>query len=432
MMWIYFFLITLFLRPQDFPGSPFYGYPLNDIIVVGGILSAFIYQSRMKRNIKIPQHNFIIFWILLVFMSNFVNGNMDLGIEQLLAFGKRYIVFLIFLLIANTPKRIRNIFILSGVLAVVLCFQGLYQQQNRIGWAKQTLNSVEISSEEAIKERFLIDEGRTFWIGLWDGPNVLALVYLFVIPFFIINLFRKDRSPMVKISCFLFSCMLCLGIFSTGSRGALLAFMGSMLLFFALRFNKKTCIFLSGATLLGILCLNKGRMALLSSAESSAHERTWLWEQGLSMAQDNPLFGIGKGKFVEVTGLIAHNNFVSSMAEMGYLGVFLYVSIVYLSLKGCLIAYRALRNDVKNEEITTLALIVFTASAAFFMATFFVIMEHDLLFIILALCANVFLIAKEQINENITLLSQKDWVKIIFSFVFVIVLIWLIAVKEII
>ena len=55
------------------------------------------------------------------------------------------------------------------------------------------------------------------------------------------------------------------------------------------------------------------------------------WYEGLTYLMWKPLFGIGKGQFVELNILTAHNSFVLAFAELGLIGYFVWLSILVLT-----------------------------------------------------------------------------------------------------
>ncbi len=61
------------------------------------------------------------------------------------------------------------------------------------------------------------------------------------------------------------------------------------------------------------------------------------WSTGLTLFHGSPIYGVGPGQFVEYHYLTAHNSFVLAVAELGFVGLFLFVAIVYVSAKMLLV-----------------------------------------------------------------------------------------------
>src|SRR5262249_30856961 len=76
------------------------------------------------------------------------------------------------------------------------------------------------------------------------------------------------------------------------------------------------------------------------NADMSTLNRYEAWATGLNMFQDSPIFGVGARMFSAHHFLTAHNSFVLTLAELGVIGQYLFVSIVYLSIKVLVVGIR--------------------------------------------------------------------------------------------
>ena len=70
-------------------------------------------------------------------------------------------------------------------------------------------------------------------------------------------------------------------------------------------------------------------------------ERLECWWVGLHLITASPGFGVGYGQFPEHHYLTAHNSFILTGAELGLVGLLLWSSILYISLKIPIQALRA-------------------------------------------------------------------------------------------
>jgi O-antigen ligase len=68
-------------------------------------------------------------------------------------------------------------------------------------------------------------------------------------------------------------------------------------------------------------------------ASASSQERLEAWAVGLRLWRGSPLWGVGQNQFPEHHYITAHNSFVLAAAEMGTLGLLLFVGLYYLSFK---------------------------------------------------------------------------------------------------
>ncbi|HEV8700160.1 MAG TPA: O-antigen ligase family protein [Candidatus Polarisedimenticolia bacterium] len=96
--------------------------------------------------------------------------------------------------------------------------------------------------------------------------------------------------------------------------------------------------------------------------------RVRLWQAGMRMIEDRPVFGVGPGNFVaalpryspgELTGrqLVAHNSYVSVAAEMGLVGLALFLMMYLLALREAGFALRwGRRSGSKELELHAFAM----------------------------------------------------------------------------
>lgn len=90
-----------------------------------------------------------------------------------------------------------------------------------------------------------------------------------------------------------------------------------------------------------------------ASADMSTEQRYEAWATGLDMFQRSPIFGVGARLFGQHHYLTAHNAFVLTLAELGFIGMVMFVSIIYLSFKVLIVGLRELRNVPGSEVATT-------------------------------------------------------------------------------
>lgn len=98
---------------------------------------------------------------------------------------------------------------------------------------------------------------------------------------------------------------------------------------------------LVGGVLAAPLLLLGGRGG--EDASSSTLERIDCWAEAVSMFRAHPLLGVGLGQFTEYHYMTAHNSYLLAVAELGFPGLLLFVSILYISAKIPLNALASLR-----------------------------------------------------------------------------------------
>jgi O-antigen ligase len=152
-----------------------------------------------------------------------------------------------------------------------------------------------------------------------------------------------------------------------------------------------------------IFLLGPSRKAIINVEEASAYNRVELWYEGILMMKSNPLFGVGYGMFTDQLPQTAHNSFILAGAELGFVGLFFFVGLIYASFKALSLVQRA---DVRLETYATglQAALIGYCTAAFFLSRTYVILPYMLF----ALSGSLLYIAQKR-NPQVTFkFTAKD------------------------
>jgi O-antigen ligase len=79
------------------------------------------------------------------------------------------------------------------------------------------------------------------------------------------------------------------------------------------------------------------------AADLSTEMRYDAWGAGLDMWHHSPIYGVGARAFTDHHYLTAHNSFVLSLAELGFVGLFLFATVIFLCIKTLIVGLRMLR-----------------------------------------------------------------------------------------
>jgi len=96
--------------------------------------------------------------------------------------------------------------------------------------------------------------------------------------------------------------------------------LAALLIFFRIRFGWLRTLFLSAVALPILFVVLGGRQTSFSASENTGQSRIQLWSDGLENLKQNPLFGIGKDKYSDYSGHVAHNSFLHAFTELGLFG----------------------------------------------------------------------------------------------------------------
>ncbi len=416
------YLITFYIRPQDW--VPFFlGWPVDYIIIIPTILIG-LSERAQKRNLDnksaffLPIYAFLLFYLLTIPISNIVHGDLAMAMEQFIHFFKKICVFIMFVVVIDTPDKLKRIVQFIIILTVILVIQGIMQSIHGYGWAGQTLYQ---------GGRFGM---RIKWVGFWDGANTLALGLASTLPLALGFVAKGDRL-FERLSNLLFVGLLVYGIYLANSRGGFVAFLSIVPAYFLVKLKgKKKYLCAIAALILFPLLFRFGpaRMAEVNTSEDSAHERTWLWESGLNMVRDNPILGIGKGQYQVGLHKEAHSNFVQNFAEVGLVGFFFWLGFIYLSFSNL---QKIFNSTSKGGLFNSLGKAVFMSFVVYNIGTIFMTSEIELLYMLLGLSVCVINITREGNKKLDFKLTFADVRNIAIGMVGFIFLYYLLAMREI-
>ncbi len=346
----------------------------------------FIAILAAQRPLKLyPQHWMFIGLMPLIAISGFLNGSGMYGVEYAQQFFVGSIIPLfLFTSCITTIKRQHILMVVCMVAALLMVHNGHVQQTDpfKAGWAFDTFSVGHSKSEER----------RITYLGFFNDPNDLGMFLVMNIPFAVY--FYKKGTFLSKISMLIMLVAIGYGIYLTGSRGTMLG-AGALIGVYYLVINAGARLFVAAivfAPIAGTVI-----MSLQSNIDSSADGRLEAWYAGILMLLHNPVFGIGKGQFLEEHGLVAHNSYIHVAGELGIPGYSLWggaliatVFTGYLFIKARKKSiYSETKKIIEAEEISqecqnelTLNKALFFSMIGFIVTAFFLSRTYSLLLFI--------------------------------------------------
>jgi O-antigen ligase len=263
--------------------------------------------------------------------------------------------------------------------------------------------------------------------------NVLATMLVVCMVFASALALVVRRSPIARVFAVLAAVAAMAAFFATFSRGGMLA-LGVVILAGCVYAGKSRPAFVAlviGVVLVGSVFLQdttSGAVARLTSTSTSG--RSDIWKVGLRMARANPILGIGSGNFtiaeqhylltspgkITAVDLIldtpqpAHNIYLHVLAEMGVVGLALFLSVIVLSLRAAVKAVKlfSARGD-QSMEILGRALVL--ALVGILAADFFVSDQYSKqLWLLLGLGPALLAIARRtSVEDNPPYMTPDLW-----------------------
>ena len=228
------------------------------------------------------------------------------------------------LLTVDNFKRLRLFLWIMILLTLLQALQAIMQYYTGIGLVGG--ESVARTSESS--ESGIVMQARG--IGIFADPNDLALTIVTFLPFFLPYIHKPFLSPSMFTGIILMIPAVT-GVIFTRSRGGVLG-LGFVFWFYFYR-RVGALVSLGFLFVLASLLLTLPRMGSISKEDGAVTGRMEHWSYGMDVFQSSPLFGIGMGRFTEGHHHTAHNSFVLVLAECGFFGTFIWVSLFIAALR---------------------------------------------------------------------------------------------------
>ena len=339
------YTVALFVRPQEWVYSPD-PFPVARIFLIFAFIS---YLIGHRPKLMGYQGWLLIGLLLLIPLSGIRNYDFGEGNYQAQNFFIYSLLpFLLYAALAPTEKKQYWVFLVMAIACTVMLHHGISQKLSPegMGWSGE-----------------LLSQGtRITFLGFFNDPNDLGMFFLMNIPI-LYYLRSVTKSTLLRFYFLLLIFGLIYGVFLTNSRGSLVGFLALIVTYFYFRYGKiKTffaTLFMAPAAYVLMSLFRK-----IDSQEESANDRIQAWYEGIQMIKYRPLFGIGKGQFVEAHGLTAHNSYMLIWAELGTIGYLLWFMVVCLTLF-MLIKIFSLSKE-KYQESESLLNDIFLAKCLFF------------------------------------------------------------------
>jgi len=338
------YALILFIRPQEWVpwmlGWNLVGF-VGGFAVVATIMGMASNRWRFK---DAPQNGLALGFFVVVLLSNIFDFPRPFNVHATLAafttIGK--IVFFYFLISINvrTTRQVRGLIVATIIGCLFMAVHGILQIHTGTGFGGQEPLHVLLEGSTRIQA-----------FGFFADPNDLALALVVVLPFVISVIHRPGSSLPARLLSLGVAGVLGYAIFLTNSRGGWLALAITMVSYAVLNFRMKKFAVVAGILLAaGLMVLAPGRVSssTMSSHDESSRGRLIAWADGNRMLRQSPFFGVGWGQFSDYAeeGRVAHNSFVHCYGELGLVGYFFWIGLLFASAKDCY----ALGKDMASED----------------------------------------------------------------------------------
>jgi len=236
----------------------------------------------------------------------------------------------------NSVSKHRVILGLFMTSAVVMSLHAIYQiaSEDKVGWTGIDAMVRHDSGDEPVWQ--------ARYIGIFQDPNDMGMVLAASLSFVVYFVFTC-RNWLLKAAAIGCGGLILQGIYLANSRGTILAVLASLAIYLMIKYNLLKAL-LPGLVLLPIVVTLLPSRFFISNDESSM-ERLNAWYEGYVMFKANPLLGVGMGNFIDHHYKTAHNSWVLAYSELGFVGFYFWMSVLFTSLFGVFVVSRVKVSD---------------------------------------------------------------------------------------
>ncbi len=390
-------VLVVYIRPFDYVQ---YAESLRGVPIVTVMLALLLlcWAAVGRKDFDAPHYPLMLALTACISISGVV-ANRWLGalMPAFLGFLPVLILFIVTANSLDSLSRIRKTMLTIATVSAVIAWHGIDQYRNGIGWSGAIPHGGE----------------RINYVGFLSDPNDLAMALLIALPM-ALSYYRGIRRPISGLLAIGAAAAMLYAVYLTNSRGAVLAIGAMVLVYSVTRYGPRKGLLIAPVLLAASVALGPERAGQISASEESAQGRVEAWYDGFQMLRAYPLFGVGRGEFIEHHVRTAHNSYVLALAELGLVGYFFWFSLVYLSVLMLLKIVRApplpeaaaasLPGWQEHQRLARILLYSATGclTAAFFLSRSYVVFLYLLFALIVALYQS-----GRRLNPDLPSLSLK-------------------------
>lgn len=322
---------TLFIRPSEVVPA-LLGWEIYQYLIILTLVVSFpaILAQLQAKSLEVRPITVCVIGLLpAMILSHLAHARSFEALEAAKDFIKTLLYYLLFVGLVLTPGRLRNFLWWLGIFAAASTFLALlqYHEVIRLPTVKVTRDAAGVDAKTG--EEVLIT--RLTGTGIFHDPNDFCI--LLVVSLILALYWLSDRASgtgrllwLIPLGMFLY------GLSLTASRGGLLAALAGVGSFTAARVGWRRAALAILCLLPVVLVLFAGRQTDFSAASGTGQDRLQLWREGVIMFKEAPLFGVGRDKYGEGAGQVAHNSYLHALTELGLLGGMLYLGAFAVAL----------------------------------------------------------------------------------------------------
>jgi O-antigen ligase len=253
------------------------------------------------------------------------HGGLGANVKTLLEFSPNVMAYFLGAMFLRSPSRLQ---IMRNTLVVV----ALFIMANALVEIPHSLATGE-SAQYVLATHGLegSNDARIRGLGLLNDPNNFGQYLLMILPMLFAG--KKDEGLGAGyLLAMPLTVLLLIGVYLTGSRGAMTGVAVLLGLFMTRRFKTTGAVAAAALGSVFLLTINAIGTKARAISLSGGLDRLAIWSDGMQYFKSQPVFGIGIRGFTERNAQTAHNSFLLCAAELGMIGYFLWVSMIVVTV----------------------------------------------------------------------------------------------------
>lgn len=359
------------------------GTPLV-VALMGILLLGWLLSPVQKKLFRTHQDKFMGLFFLAIILSTISVNWISYSINTIIETLELALIYFFIVTVVDTGKKIK---IATWAISILMATVG-------------GIGILQAYGYDITGAGMLFSAHKKVWqikgIGIFDNPNDLAYSIILVVPF-AFSLFLKAKNIFNRISAIFLLVLSIYCIYLTRSRGGFLVLVFCLVVWVYSWISdvkfRRLALFLG--VIIAIVAFSIQTENYRS--DKSAMGRVEAWAAGMSMLQSHPIIGVGKEQFMEYHERDSHSSFIRAGAELGLLGLYAWLGIIYFTFK-------SLRRLAYEKNIVEQKLYVTSYTAfigAYTCASIFSTRTYDIVFlVIVAIIAALDRISQEANNFN--------------------------------
>ena len=296
-------------------GAPIYLCLIFSCLVLNA--ARVVKQARPATLARRPISACVVGVLLAVVLSHVAHGLPREALASLSEFGKVVLYFLLLLAVINSSARLVNF--LKWLLAFIVVVAALALMQFH--------GLIDIEALRELREHDHVattgewqEVRRLRSTGIFNDPNDLSMVLVLGLAICGAGWSGALGKTLPRPMWLAPACLCGRALGLTHSRGGFLALLAGLMVLLVARLGWRKSLPIAGLAVPVLLVAFAGRMTRISTEEDTGQDRIQLWSDGIGMFRESPLVGVGYGVYADRAGLVAHNSYIHSFAELGFLG----------------------------------------------------------------------------------------------------------------